>query len=291
MSQGSEDGPSQAWNAHFHPSPPPQASTRPGLLPPIRTARDGFDYRRPMNSTSQGTDEANFIDLTNDPDTPPRRSSRQTSTTGASNPPRPGLPRFDRNILNDATEVITLDDDDDETQGHGEDPSGSPELMFVRSSVRPRPPQRRRFHPMSVFANYPHLPQPSPSNIAMRTRSYHFGPSGYNPTPSGRGQDLETLIIGDSNELHLDYGLPSFSMGSSSRPDARRREAYKAPSPAPPGFTRTLAEDDVAVCPHCGSELGTGDGKRQEIWVAKPCGHVRDKFLILYVETVHKLTA
>lgn len=87
------------------------------------------------------------------------------------------------------------------------------------------------------------------------------------------------IFSGDGSGLNspgiLDYEYSSFAMRPTTPQEARpQREVYKAPSPAPEGFTRTLGDDDIAVCPNCSWELGTGEGKRQEIWVAKPCGHV-----------------
>ena len=45
------------------------------------------------------------------------------------------------------------------------------------------------------------------------------------------------------------------------------------------GLLVPWGEDDVAVCPNCEWELGTGEGKRQEIWVSKACGHVSYRLL------------
>ena len=96
--------------------------------------------------------------------------------------------------------------------------------------------------------------------------------------------DVESLWIGDGpagaidltinldvdGPLGLDYQLTGLT---------RQRtpaNAYKPPSPPPEGFTRNVAEDDVVVCPNCDMELGTGDETKQQIWVVKQCGHVRD---------------
>ena len=68
MSQESNDESHDAWRRHFHPPPPDAAGSRPARLPPMRTPRDGFDFRRPAPITSQ---EEDVIDLTNEPETPP----------------------------------------------------------------------------------------------------------------------------------------------------------------------------------------------------------------------------
>ncbi|KAJ6144947.1 hypothetical protein N7470_008842, partial [Penicillium chermesinum] len=248
------------------------------LLATPRMAGDGLDYRRPMNTTSQGASELDIIDLTNEPESPPQVRRQQ----GASNSSRAGLPRFERNILNDAPQEIVNLDDDEADDDHGEGPS-SPDVLFVGESTRPRPPRRRWFPLNNIFANIPSLAQPASNPTGARGL---LPPTSWigNPPLSGRSQDFDTLIIGDPLDFDLDYELPSFSMGPSSRPAPRERDTYKAPAPPSPGFTRTIAEleEGVAVCPHCDRELGTGDGKQQEIWVAKPCGHVRDYLPVPY---------
>ncbi|KAJ5745864.1 hypothetical protein N7520_011046 [Penicillium odoratum] len=95
--------------------------------------------------------------------------------------------------------------------------------------------------------------------------------------------DADTIVLGQSSQsqnggpgsLILDYGSAAFDIQQPTEgAEAQRSDTYKAPSPAPEGFTRTLADDDVAICPNCYCELGVGDKKKEEIWVAKPCGHV-----------------
>ncbi|KAJ5246676.1 hypothetical protein N7468_001659 [Penicillium chermesinum] len=122
------------WYPYFHPPTPPP-SYRTTYLPPPRMAGDGLDYRRPMNTTSQGASELDIIDLTNEPESPPQVRRQQ----GASNSSRAGLPRFERNILNDAPQEIVNLDDDEADDDHGEGPS-SPDVLFVGESTRPRPP-------------------------------------------------------------------------------------------------------------------------------------------------------
>lgn len=64
---------------------------------------------------------------------------------------------------------------------------------------------------------------------------------------------------------------------SSTPPEIIDPEPYKEPPPPEEGFVRNLAEHDMAVCPCCGDELALGDGDvKQQIWVAKQCGHVRE---------------
>ncbi|KAJ5713081.1 uncharacterized protein N7483_010262 [Penicillium malachiteum] len=277
MSQESAEDTDQSWERYFHPAPapPPNIRSQPARLPPMRYPRDGFDFRRPAGTPAQ---EDNVIDLTNEPETPPQRTQTRTTDNRPSSSSRP--PRFGRPIL--AQEIVDLDDEpDNPAEGH----SSSPEVQFLSASVRPPPRTRHeleaRFHAAiwgsSVHRNNPRARQIS-SEVAMSL------PSSIMPF-RGAARNLDTLFYGQNrglgnsidheDSLILDYGLASFSMDPSTEtPEDRRRETYKAPSPVPEGFTRTLADDDVAICPNCSNELGVGEGKKQEIWVAKPCGHV-----------------
>lgn len=182
-------------------------------------------------------------------------------------------------------DIVDLENDEEE---HSHNPteglSSSPEVQFVGSTTRRQPLPSRRLDSISMLPTFPPLiprRRTDDTSIFPPLFSVHrlFG---RNILP-GSGPQEESMFIGSDfgpaggfDELdHLNYAMPSFSMGSSSHQEPpSRRDAYKPPSPAPEGFTRTLGDDDVAVCPNCYWELGTGEGKRQEIWVAKKCGHV-----------------
>lgn len=271
MSEESNEGGQSSWHHHFHPPRPEMAGPRPARLPPIRAPRDGFDYRRPAEVRPQ---EDDVIDLTNEPETPPQRTHIHNETR----PPHSAssrLPRFGRNIMADA-DIVDLEDEPDDA---GEGPSGSPEVQFLRATVRHPPPPPRRWEGVSLFqTNFPFTRSRVPEEATPWARPRL--PRPHNITVS----HLDTLFLGardsipsmSSTEVYLDYAASSFPMGAASSHEARpRRDAYKPPSPAPEGFSRTLGEDDVAVCPNCDWELGTGEGKKQEIWLAKQCGHVR----------------
>ncbi|KAJ5587515.1 uncharacterized protein N7459_003280 [Penicillium hispanicum] len=276
MSQESGEGSQRSWHRHFHPPRPERVDSRPALLPPLRPPREGYDFRHPVESTAP---EGDVIDLTNEPETPPQRGQPRDSESRTSNTSR--LPRFGRDIM---ANVVDLEED--ESGDPAEGPSSSPEVQFVRATVRQ--PQRDRWNPIPLLSDNSIVRQASnrvqqwglaPNNSrGYRLPSLQF----FNLRPQSNLGQMETLYIGSDDsgananfaDVSLDYGLSSFSMDSSNRPENRRRDTYKAPSPAPQGFTRTLAEDDVAICPNCNRELGIGEGKKQEIWVAKQCGHV-----------------
>ncbi|KAJ5690073.1 hypothetical protein N7462_004465 [Penicillium macrosclerotiorum] len=276
MSQESSDGSQMSWHHHFHPPRPNTSSSRPARLPPMRTPRDGFDFRRPAEVASQTED---VIDLTNEPETPPQHTRRHSSDIQGSTSSR--LPRFGRNIMAE-TDIVDLEVEPDHT---GEGPSSSPEVQFVRATVR-QPP--RRWDPLSLLpTNFPlgarsqhphdmHRLAPLDRTLPRALQRAHrqFMPNLGDSLFIGSSAGLPPIDV--TNEVILDYAVSSFAMDPLSRrqEERRQRDRYKAPSPAPAGFTRTLGEDDIAICPNCNWELGTGDGKRQEIWVAKPCGHV-----------------
>lgn len=88
--------------------------------------------------------------------------------------------------------------------------------------------------------------------------------------------DVETLLIGEGAGPGVDVELNFGTLSPVVQPESRTpRDSYKPPSPPPEGFTRSIGEDEVVVCPNCDAELGTGDEVKQQIFVAKKCGHVR----------------
>lgn len=280
MSHEPSEGSSGSWRSPFYPRPE-SSIARPSRLPHIRTSRDGYDLRSPAQGLTQ---QEAVIDLTEEPETPPHRASQPGSGSRSSTAGRP--PRFGRDILED---IVDLEDEEEDISNDAAEGSpSSPDVQFIGSTSRrlPHPLASRGLDTRSALR---------PSQNSPRRR---IGTSGRFPFLSSvtsllganaRSQtafDVDTFFLGPDGgfpgpfaELaNLDYAMPSFSMASSSssaQPAAsNRQDEYKAPSPAPEGFSRTLGEDDVAVCPNCYWELGTGEGKKQEIWVAKPCGHV-----------------
>ncbi|KAJ5966167.1 hypothetical protein N7481_012881 [Penicillium waksmanii] len=224
--------------------------------------------------------------LRRSPKHPPQRILTRGSESRSSNPGR--LPRFGRDILEN---IVDLEADEEEpTSNPTGGTSSSPEVQFVGSTTRRHPLPSRGLDPFSVQRS--NLAPPNPRRRPVHTSMDDSMLSSiFSSVPSLLGRrslarfpppDVESLIFGSEllpeslDDLgQLNYAMSSFPMGSSTpqAPPSRRNE-YKPPSPAPEGFTRTLGEEDVAVCPNCYWELGTGEGKKQEIWVAKQCGHV-----------------
>lgn len=267
MSHDSAEGSQHSWQSHFHP-PLSRTDPRPPLLPPMNHYRHGHNNAMPRTRNPVRT-ESGVIDLTADPETPPRRTQPHAPENSDSNTGR--LPRFGRNIMAD---VVDLAQESDEPV---EIPSSSPEVQFVGATVRP--PHARLGYPRAFHGQAPAIDH----YIAFRGGHSRTLPSLHSSRTTRR-IGMERLLIGEIPGLpsfDLDYGLTSFSMDPTLPairqplpPEPRQRETYRAPSPPPEGFTRTLQEDDVAICPNCSCELGTGEGKKEEIWVAKPCGHV-----------------
>lgn len=245
----------------------------------MRPPRRGFDLRRPAPTTPR---EDDVIDLTNEPEIPLHRSQTRGSDTRTSSTSRP--PRFGRNIL---TDVVDLEDESANDPGEG--PSSSPEVQFVRSTVRSRPSQRLSARMREIIfdawtsqdlpTGFPPLPSAYTQVLGQFTRANENARPRRDRGYRGPATDPEDVLFLASDGMHdgvlLDYSRPSLVMEPPSPPGSRlQRDTYRPPSPAPEGFTRTLGEDDVAICPNCSWELGTGEDRRQEIWVAKPCGHV-----------------
>ncbi|QQK40434.1 Zinc finger, RING/FYVE/PHD-type [Penicillium digitatum] len=255
-----------AWEQHFHPRRSDHARSESTRLPP-RRHRDGFDYRRPA-ILSPGNNVV--IDLTNDPDSPPSRNV--TSFPGPLHTPHPHRPRlrFPRDLMNHttpATDRPTVIDLEAETMGGSVDfsPNNGDVQIVGSSSVRPRPIEPRYLDNNGIPMHFRPLIQPSRvlelgrARRGMPARSYF------------RSEEDLLSLVSDT----LRYGVPALDYNPPSQPAPQsRRSSYKGLSPAPEGFTRLLAEDDVPLCPNCQDELGTGEGLKQQIHIAKPCGHV-----------------
>ncbi|TQB68994.1 hypothetical protein MPDQ_002457 [Monascus purpureus] len=274
-----ERGETSSSSRRPNPHSDPHLSLPP--LPP-RYVGDGFDFRRPIMSRPHQMQEE-VIDLTNEPDSPPRRTRHHDPQhSGATTPHRARPPRFGRNIMDDV--VVDLEEETQAPINLSSSPEvqymggpRSPEVEFVRSTVRPAPLPRRppTFISHTDILNMlrlrvPILPDREATirqEVARRARNLPHRPP----------QEVETLWIdGPRSDLDLAVDLtfefPDITPGFDS---TRRPPSYKPPSPAPEGFTRNARDNDVVVCPNCDAELGVGDEIKKQIWVAKQCGHVR----------------
>lgn len=256
--------------------------TRPSL-PPMRYPGDGFDFRRPIISSSpnieDGDGDGDVIDLTNEPDSPlQHQHQQQRQTPNGTNPPPTRLPRFGRDIMADAVDVVDLEAENPSSSNRRG--SASSDVEYVGSTTRP--------------PNAAPLAPPTRSHLwdMLRRHTSFAGLSGEGGFMGGLGrplpwagrllrrppQEVESFWIGDSPgggidltiNVDVDYQPPG--LASPRRPPA---DTYKPPSPPPEGFTRSAGEDEVVVCPNCNEELGTGDETKQQIWAVKNCGHVR----------------
>ncbi|CAG7946981.1 unnamed protein product [Penicillium nalgiovense] len=246
-----------AWEQHFHPRRSDHARSESTRLPP-RRQRDGFDHRRPV-MLSPGDNAV--IDLTDGPDSPPQRNV--TSFPDPLHTPHPNRPlRFPRDLMNhtstatDGPAVIDLEAEPDPTDVS---PNSADVQIVGSSSVRPRPIEPRYLDNHGIPMHFP-----------PHTRRRRL-PQGV-PWSSFRRQGVSDLELLHSAYIHSEgvYGLDLPIQPV----QPLRRSSYKGLSPAPEGFTRLLAEDDVPLCPNCQDELGAGEGLKQQIHIAKPCGHV-----------------
>ena len=263
------------------PSSRPETSHSPAANPPqnrhppqqTRYAGDGLDFRRPIMSSPPGT--GSVIDLTNEPDTSPRRMADVVD-----------LEEEGEGDDEDEEDIVILNN-----TGH---PS-SPEVEFVGSTTRP--PDPTPLHPPLQPPPQPPLPQFGTSTGFGRSHLWQwlrghprFAGSAFSgglafgrqlPWPTrifGPPPQEDTLFIGDDADggIDLTVDLDVDLNPSGSRPEQRVPvDTYKPPSPPPEGFTRNAQEDDVVVCPNCDEELGMGDEIKQQIWAVKNCGHVR----------------
>lgn len=233
---------------------------------PQRYAGDGLDFRRPVTTSVplEAEEDSGVIDLTNEPDSPELR--RQVpENRGTPRRPRQRPPRFERDILAD---VVDLDD------GEDQDPSSSPEVQFVSSNTRQPPPTTQRSFSSNLWRM---LPFPHSMFGNRNRRELPWGAAAHLPR-----DDIETLFIGDGPgavdfTINLDREFNWLGLPAIRSPAERERpqSSYKPPSPAPEGFTRNLAEEDIVTCPNCDQELGLGDEQKEQIYAAKSCGHVR----------------
>ncbi|KAK2767061.1 hypothetical protein FQN54_006379 [Arachnomyces sp. PD_36] len=280
------------------------SSSRPTLppLPHMRFEGDGFDFRRPVMSTP--TQPENVIDLTNDSSPPTTISRSQTGHSSDQHQARGSRgPRFGRNIMADVVDLREEPDTDVQSHGPGimEDwPAyrragwGHANRSLADQTAETLVRGTGALAEMIVRLRHGGIPSHTimgedalHREVARRTHGV-LGPIrtqtdetqwlGARPSQS---VDL-TLDIDNAGVLDLDlnYETPGMIFR---RADGRRvtqpapppPAAYKAPSPAPAGFTRTTTDDDTLVCPCCQHELGVGDNPlKQQIWVSKPCGHV-----------------
>lgn len=265
-----------AWEEHFHPRRSDHARSESTRLPP-RRHRDGLDYRRPvMHSPGDNV----VIDLTEDPDSPPPRSMRFRGRLDSPPPIRPL--RFPLDLMNHTSTLAdnpTVIDLEAETTGDSVDVSpNSGDVQIVgSSSVRPRPIEPRYLDNNGIPLHFRPLIQSTRASEHGQSRRVVPGRSYF------RTEEDLLSFMSDT----LQYGVSALDYNPPSQPAHRpRRSSYKALSPAPEGFTRLLAEDDVPLCPNCHDELGTGEGLKQQIHIAKACGHVS----IVYLELMKSYT-
>lgn len=277
-----------------------------------------------MGSTQSITVERPaVIDLTEDFDEPAEAMDgvevpevvQERPTVSGRGAQRP--PRFERNILDisddeeslfvpAAAEVIDLSQEDDYPP-HEPANTDSPEVEFV--SARPLPPHLRQQHrdreraaSTESWHNANRQPTPHHRYQIHHSMSQIFNTLRQAEHTEGLMQHIQTvdrelerlqhrapgamtLPLPQLN-IDLDFTTAAFDLGHEREREATGPPAYEAPSPAPAGFTRTPAEDDVLVCPNCGDQLceGKTDQKKQ-LWAIKKCGHVSEAVLLRDVKT------
>ncbi|KAJ5458147.1 hypothetical protein N7475_009535 [Penicillium sp. IBT 31633x] len=254
------------WQQHFHP-PPDSARSQSTRLPP-RRPRDGYDYRRPAILSSANDV---VIDLTNEPESPPQEHT--ASFPGPLQTPHPHRPRlrFPRDIMNQTSPVAdhppVIDLEAEPSSGPVDVSSSSGDVLYIgTSSVRPGPIEPRWLDNNGMPMHY--------RRHAQRPRGLQHGPSRRVLRGPLYPTDDDAISIMSSLPGRLNYGIPAFPYQPPSQSVSRgRQNLYRSPSPPKEGFTRIMGEENMATCPNCQGELGAGEGLKQEVYIAKPCGH------------------
>jgi hypothetical protein len=187
-------------------------------------------------------------------------------------------------------DVVDLEEEPDPPPR--DEPPSSPEVQFLRATTRPprvaprargfmgrsslfdmlrlRPPRFTASDMLSGQEAFRQEVEMRARDLAARRAPPHAIDTLWIDDGQGEGIDL-TIDMDMDVPFGMDYRFSRFTVEN----PTQAPPAYKPPSPPPEGFTRTVQEDEIVVCPNCDHELGTGDDIKQQIWVAKPCGHVR----------------
>lgn len=267
-------------------------------VPTLRYEGDGFDFRRPVMSTSRQRQEV--IDLTGDGSAQPASSFSRIS------PPQPAdrLPRTPPPPPPPVRDVISIDDHDDAAGSHVNASSPELEFMFSRTLLPTTMPYSRAHGagpgaarpgnpPMRSATNFFPTGDDQPSWAEFRNHGerrrvvsvqevYRNRQRQHGAFPRGSHghihaqlmeefihRDLQRDLSRDPMFMHanpnmnlpnINYITQGFAMGSNVEA-ARGRPpppTYDPPSPPRAGYTRDPKEEDVLICPNCEQELGVG---------------------------------
>lgn len=164
-------------------------------------------------------------------------------------------------------------------------PAANPAPAHRRPSLRDRRPtpgpHRDRRLPRDMAAQPPLPGLGAIPNFLRRTTQTLFAlaPPFLQPNPNDIPDN--PLLNDDLEIVEFNYNNAAFPLGDrgSETPQATPGEAYREPPPVPEGFAGDIEEDGVYMCPRCDEELATGDTEeKQQVWVAKQCGHVSSRF-------------
>ena len=250
-------------------------------------------------------DNRDVIDLTGEPDTPPRvdSSSHHLHQSGRG-------ARESQAAAQEIIDVDELDDRFDNIDSNLDNTSSDIELVSVRPRTQSVYPQRDR----NSHTNPAMLAVPGRRRglSAMRAISHRLaGLQGFLPTASATSQNrhippprhrhfpasfiLDTQIPrrldeddDEDDEFHIsphdfrvpnpDFETAAFQIGQEAA--LPTMPTYIAPPLAKEGFTRSPPEDSVLVCPNCDEELGMGEDElKRQVWIVRSCGHVGDESL------------
>jgi len=283
------------------PQSQPQLPTVQLPIMPSRRPGDGLDFRRPggpsrtpssasnpQHTFTQNLRDVEIVDLTHSDDAEPAPAANSTHTSPFGQARRG--PRFDRDIIDLSAESPP------EPSSHSQiDPNinRSPEVEFVSARRLPTPPPR----PPSVSFTVMDLTEDDSDGNEIEFVGETFviqdnesGP----PSMSGIIQAAFGVVRQAALQGHLHrqpgtlesahgtswFATPRFNVtrvNFNFGPDMSESPGptYRAPPPAPDGFTRSGQEGDILVCPNCERELCSGDTEvKRQVWIIKGCGHV-----------------
>ena len=239
-------------------------------------------------------EDTDIIDLTGEPDTPPRsRSSPHRVQSG-----RGG--RESQLAAQEVIDVDELEEQQENVEGNLYDTSPDVELVSVRPRLPSAIPPARRGTDFHTNHTPPIVPERGLVGNAIRALSQQFvGLQGF--LPMGRGgtgrrsyvphflmdpqnhrllefDDDEGISPHDFRMPNPDFETAAFQIGQEAVQPAV--PAYNVPPPSKEGFTRSPAEDSMLVCPNCDNELGASEDElKRQVWAVRSCGHVGHNFL------------
>lgn len=249
-----------------------------------------LEPRRP--EPRQDNNDAAFIDLTADPDSPPARAPQRPHNNHNNN-----NHNHTANLRPGRTPPARLGS---AAAGGNHDPNPVIDL----TADEPSPEPRRLQPPQPQLPRVSLEPDDLDDIIILRSLRHQRTHNNRRPPPHERPRLSSTFLPTITSYLGM-HLFPSLDQYAAPPNLNYQRPAFDPPPPPPPaaaphhgagskmevpkakeGFTRDTGEETVVVCPACGGELEydpvKSEGKKRKrdkgehhFWAVKKCGHVR----------------